>query len=217
MNRSATPSMKRSATLSMNRSAILSTNRSVRPNMTPSMSSNVTPSTNRFVKLSTSNSAALSRTLSMRMFVKLSTNRNATRSTTRSVRVLSLPMEDLVTAEALVALVEVETVEAAVVEPSLATVLHRLPPAVKFLVRNAELSQDRSVPTYQGSSATMFLASSAAMSRDRWRDKNVPTFLANSARLCQDSSAPMCPVKLVRISRDNNAEMFLVRTVSRSQ
>merc|ERR1712038_1726342 len=137
-------------------------------------------------------------------------------------------MEDLVTVEALEALAEVEATEAAVVELSLATVLPRLPPAVKFLARNVamspdrsagmcqELSQDRSVPTYQGSSATMFLVNSAAMSRDRWRDRNVTTFLASSVRTYQDSSAPMCPVKLVRISQDNNAEMFLVRTVSRS-
>merc|ERR1712038_1305376 len=129
-------------------------------------------------------------------------------------------MEDLVTVEALVALAEVAATEAAVVELSLVTVLPRLPPVVKFLARNAamsldksagmcqELSQDRSVPTYQGSSATTSL--------DRWRDRNVTTFLASSVRTYQDSSAPMCPVKLVRIFQDNNAEMFLVRTVSRS-
>ena len=70
--------------------------------------------------------------------------RNVTRSTTRSVRVLSLPMEDLVTVEALEALAEVEATEAAVVELSLATVLPRLPPAVKFLARNVAMSPDRS-------------------------------------------------------------------------
>ena len=53
-------------------------------------------------------------------------------------------MEDLVTVEALEALAEVEATEAAVVELSLATVLPRLPPAVKFLARNVAMSPDRS-------------------------------------------------------------------------
>ena len=60
------------------------------------------------------------------------------------MRALSLPMEDLVTVEALEALAEAAATEAAVVEPSLATELPRLPPAVKFPVRNAAMSPDKS-------------------------------------------------------------------------
>ena len=57
---------------------------------------------------------------------------------------LSLPMEDLVTVEALAALAEVAATEAAVVEPSPGTELPRLPPAVKFPARNAAMSPDKS-------------------------------------------------------------------------
>ena len=60
------------------------------------------------------------------------------------MRVLSLPMQDLVTVEALAALAEVAATEAAVVVPSLGTELLRLPPAVKFPVRNAAMSPDKS-------------------------------------------------------------------------
>merc|ERR1739848_399220 len=125
-------------------------------------------------------------------------------STTRFVRALSLPTAALATVATLVALAEVEALEAAQPEPSLGTVLPRLPPAVKFPARNVamspdrsagmcqELFQDRSVPTYQGSSVATFLGSSAAMSRDRWKDKNVLPFLANRARQCRDNSALTC-------------------------
>ena len=58
------------------------------------------------------------------------------------MRVLSLPMEDLVTVEALAALAAVAATEAAVVEPSPGTELPRLPPVVKFPARNAAMSRD---------------------------------------------------------------------------
>ena len=70
--------------------------------------------------------------------------RNATQSTTRFVRALSLPTEVLATVAALVALAEVEQLEAAQPEPSLGTALLRLPPAVKFPARNVAMSPDRS-------------------------------------------------------------------------
>ena len=56
------------------------------------------------------------------------------------MRALSLPTEDLVTVAASGALAEVAAAE----ELSLATELPRLPPAVKFPVRNAAMSPDKS-------------------------------------------------------------------------
>ena len=89
-----------------------------------------------------------------------------------------------------------------------------------------ELFQDRSAPTYQGSSVTTSPGSSAgnifirvqeiqffyfsivlAMSPDRWKDKNVPTSLASSVRQCRDNSALTCPARLVRSELDWSADL----------
>ena len=47
------------------------------------------------------------------------------------------------------------------------------------------------------------------MSRDRWKDKNVPTFLANSVRQCRDNSALTCLVKLARSKSLTGPQMIL--------
>ena len=48
------------------------------------------------------------------------------------------------------------------------------------------------------------------MSRDRWKDKNVPTFLANSVRQCRDNSALTCLVKLARSKRESDCPQMIL-------